>query len=181
MKLMNFRRLDPTFTDAGRSGLPHGGQEDEAVWNEFAADAQRCHAVAEVIRQALTNASESEAIANNPAEPEVTEAEEGRVFTAMHRARERNSALVKARKQAALAKLGKLACEACGFDFQARYGERGEGFIECHHAKPVHMLRPGERTRQADLRLLCANCHRMVHAKRHWLTIEELAAILRPA
>jgi hypothetical protein len=25
-----------------------------------------------------------------------------------------------------------LACEACGFDFRERYGERGEGFIECH-------------------------------------------------
>jgi 5-methylcytosine-specific restriction protein A len=32
-----------------------------------------------------------------------------------------------------------------------------------------------------DLRLLCANCHRMVHAKRPWLTMEELAAVLHRA
>lgn len=45
----------------------------------------------------------------------------------MHRRYERNAALVLAKKQGALATLGKLACEACGFDFQERYGDRGEG------------------------------------------------------
>jgi len=32
MKLMNFRRFDPKFTEAGKSGLPHGGREEEGVW-----------------------------------------------------------------------------------------------------------------------------------------------------
>jgi 5-methylcytosine-specific restriction protein A len=97
----------------------------------------------------------------------------------MHRRYERNAALVKAKKKRALATLGRLACEACGFDFRERYGDRGEGFIECHHAKPVHALRPGEKTKIADLRLLCSNCHRMIHATRTWLTIEDLVTILR--
>ncbi len=180
MKLMNFRRFDPTFTEAGRSGLPHGGREEEAVWNEFAADPQRCHAVAEVIRQAVASAPEGDTIAADPEEPEIAEAEEGRVVTVMHLGHERSKKLILAKKQGVRAKLGRLACEACGFDFHDRYGERGDGFIECHHSKPVHMLRPGEKTKLVDLRLLCANCHRMVHAKRHWLTMEELVAILRP-
>jgi hypothetical protein len=35
------------------------------------------------------------------------------------------------------------------------------------------------KTRAAALRLLCANCHRVVHAKRPWLTFEELTDVLR--
>jgi hypothetical protein len=31
MKLMNFRRFDPVFTEAGRRGLSRGGQAEEAV------------------------------------------------------------------------------------------------------------------------------------------------------
>jgi predicted HNH restriction endonuclease len=178
MKLMNFRRFDPQFTQAGRSGLAHGGQVEAAVWSEFAADATRCQAVAEIIRRVVADAA-GQTIASELAEPGISEAEEGRVITVIHRRHERNSGLVEAKKQRALAKLGRLACEACGFDFGDRYGDRGEGFIECHHAKPVHTLEPGEKTKIADLRLLCANCHRMVHAKRPWLTMEQLAALVR--
>lgn len=178
VKLMNFRRLDTSFIGEGKTGLTHGGVEEEAVWNEFASDQQRCHTVAETIRQVIANVPENETIASNPAEPEITEAEEGRVVTVLHLRHERNAALVKARKQSALKKLGKLECEACGFDFHARYGGRGEGFIECHHAKPVHTLRPEEKTKLTDLHLICANCHRMLHAKRPWLTMEQLVSTL---
>jgi 5-methylcytosine-specific restriction protein A len=87
--------------------------------------------------------------------------------------------LVKAKKKKALATLGSLACEACGFDFREHYGDHGEGFIECHHTKPVHTLKPGDKTKAGDLRLLCSNCHRMVHAKRPWLTMEQLVTVLR--
>jgi predicted HNH restriction endonuclease len=178
MKLMNFRRFDPVFTEVGKRGLSRGGQAEEEVWNEFASDPARCHAVAQTIRQALAHAKEGETIADLNADG-IEETEEGRVVTALHRGHERSSALVQAKKRKALAVLGRLACEACGFDFRERYGDRGEGFIECHHAKPVHALRPGDKTKAGDLRLLCSNCHRMVHAKRPWLTMEELVAVLR--
>jgi 5-methylcytosine-specific restriction protein A len=178
MKLMNFRRFDPLFTEAGKRGLSRGGQAEEEVWHTFAPAPERCHAVARTIRQALAYAENGETIADR-AEDGIEEAEEGRVITALHRRYERNAALVQAKKRRALAMLGRLACEACGFDFRERYGDHGEGFIECHHAKPVHALKPGDKTKVGDLRLLCSNCHRMVHAKRPWLTIEELATILR--
>lgn len=29
-------------------------------------------------------------------------------------------------------------CTICGFDFEAAYGERGRGFIEVHHVKPLY-------------------------------------------
>ncbi|WP_421989133.1 HNH endonuclease [Roseococcus sp.] len=41
------------------------------------------------------------------------------------------------------------------------YGERGRGFIECHHTRPLHTLRPGDKTKIADLVLVCSNCHWM--------------------
>jgi 5-methylcytosine-specific restriction protein A len=178
MKLMNFRRFDPVCTQAGKRGLSRGGQGDEAVWNEFASDPDRCRTVAQTIRETLAAAQEGETI-TDLAGDEVEEAPEGRVITAIHRRYERNTRLVQAKKQRALATLGRLACEACGFDFRERYGNRGEGFIECHHTKPVHTLKPGYKTKVGDLRLVCANCHRMIHAKRPWLTMEELARAVR--
>ncbi|MBV9223999.1 MAG: HNH endonuclease [Acidobacteriaceae bacterium] len=99
-------------------------------------------------------------------------------MTVLHRKRERSRQLVEKRKEAALKETGKLSCEACGFDFAARYGKRGVGFIECHHTKPVETLGDGTPTHLSDLALLCANCHRMIHAKRPWLTIAELKTCL---
>ena len=109
---------------------------------------------------------------------DIEEAGEGRVISALHRRYERDKRIVQKAKKRMLAVLGHLACEACGFDFRERYGAHGEGFIECHHTRPVHTLKPGEKTKISDLRLLCANCHRMIHAKRQLLSMEQLIAIL---
>ena len=97
-------------------------------------------------------------------------------MTRWHQCRERNRKLVARKKALVLKKNGALECEACGLDFFAVYGSRGEGFIECHHTKPVHTLRADSRTHVDDLALLCANCHRMIHAARDWLTLDELKA-----
>lgn len=51
-----------------------------------------------------------------------------------------------ARKERALRANGKLECEVCGFDFHDAYGERGKGFIECHHVRPLESL-PGSAKR----------------------------------
>jgi predicted HNH restriction endonuclease len=181
MKLMNFRRFDPAFTKAGKVGLERGGKDEEEVWKEFATDLKRCGEVAAVIRQTLATADEGETIANLASDEAegLEEAEEGRVITAIHRRYERDVRLVKRKKAGVLATTGRLECEACGFSFQSRYGARGEGFIECHHTRPVHQLKPGDKTRINDLRLLCSNCHRMIHAKRPWLTMDELLKSLR--
>lgn len=178
MKLMNFRRFDPVFTEAGKVGLSRGGKAEEDVWREFARDHARCHHVAGTIRDALERAPDDETIADL-ATGDMEEAEEGRVVTALHRRYERDSRIAQAKKRHALAVCGQLACEACGFDFGEHYGEHGDGYLECHHSKPVHTLKVGEKTKASDLRLLCANCHRMVHSKRAWLSFEQLVAILR--
>ena len=97
------------------------------------------------------------------------------MLTAVHRRRERDPKIVKRKKEAVLRETGQLACKVCGFDFARTYGERGEGFIECHHTRPLSEG-GAAMTRLDDLALVCANCHRMIHAKKPWLTVEELIA-----
>lgn len=173
MKMMNFRRLDPTYSGVG---LQRGAHEDERVWKEFAGDPKRCTAVAEAIRAA---AASPEALGTFQPD-EMQEAEEGRLLSRLHITRERNRAIVAAKKAACLKKAGCLACEVCGFDYRKRYGDRGEGYIECHHTRPVYTLRPGHRTKLEDLALICANCHRMVHVRSPWLSLEQLRSVLSP-
>jgi predicted HNH restriction endonuclease len=60
---------------------------------------------------------------------------------------------------------GRLICEVpgCGFDFQKVYGELGSGFAELHHLRPLSELDQPISTTLADLAVVCANCHRMIH------------------
>jgi 5-methylcytosine-specific restriction enzyme A len=173
MKLMNFRRFDPVYQAQGKSGLTRGNKLEKVVWNEFASDPLRLSLIAEAIKANVLNLPSAYI-----EQDEIVEAEEGRVLTRAHLIRERSRKLVEVKKQEALKAGGRLACEACSFDFEAVYGERGGGFIEVHHALPVHQLLPGAKTKLADLRLLCANCHRMVHSRRPWLTIDQLRSCL---
>lgn len=171
MKLQNFRRLDPT--QEGK-GLPGGGKGEKDVWAVFADDPKRLQATAAAIRGSVSALEDGSTQDQDDGE----EAEEGRVLTRLHRTRERDRKIVERRKAKALREHGTLHCEACGFDFAVRYGERGSGFIECHHIKPVSGLLPGEKTKLEELVLLCANCHRMVHARRPWISLDELKLAL---
>lgn len=104
---------------------------------------------------------------------------EGKLKERLHYSRERNRELVRQAKLLAQRRDGCLQCECCGFDFFAIYGKVGEGFIEAHHTKPISSLHEnGEETRIEDLVLVCSNCHQMLHRKRPWLEIDDLAALL---
>ena len=127
---------------------------------------------AAAIRRNVEPAAEPEAPGESA--PDITEAVEGRVLTTVHVRRERSRALRAAKIRAA----SDLSCEACGFDFVATYGDRGEGFVECHHRLPLNELDPDSPTRLEDLALLCANCHRMIHVKKPWLTVDELRRVV---
>jgi predicted HNH restriction endonuclease len=60
---------------------------------------------------------------------------------------------------------GRLRCQVprCGFDFEAVYGATGAGYAHVHHLKPLSSRAEPERTRLADLIVVCANCHAMIH------------------
>src|SRR5215218_8692971 len=60
-----------------------------------------------------------------------------------------------------------VTCKVCGFDFEQVYGERGKGYIEVHHLRPVSTL--GKETKvdlKRDMTVLCSNCHRMIHRRK---------------
>jgi 5-methylcytosine-specific restriction protein A len=172
LKVYNFVALDP---DATTEGMSRVGQGDRDVWAEFGDDPARLATVAAGIREAIAKLEPAE-VALDP--DSVSEAPEGSLLTSIHVRRERSAELVAAKKAKALANTDKLACEACGFDFAAVYGSQGDGFIECHHTRPVHTLRPGQRTKLQDLALVCSNCHRMIHRRKQWLTMNEIGAVL---
>ncbi len=71
-----------------------------------------------------------------------------------------------------------LKCEVCDFDFAVTYGELGNEFAECHHTKPVATMKHGEKTRQEDLSIVCANCHRMLHRNGQLLSLAVLKEII---
>lgn len=104
---------------------------------------------------------------------------EGKVKERLHKARERNSALTKAAKEAAL-RDGHIFCQACGFDFEQVYGKLGRGFIEAHHTMPISDLEEsGGETKLEDIALVCSNCHSMLHRRRPWLGMNELRKLLK--
>ncbi len=172
MKMMNFRRFDQAYTSSGKVGLSRGNKEEETVWSEFSDDREKLAHLVTAIRNAVQLPVDQ---STEPIEDEYfVDAPEGRVLTRLHRVRERNRRLVEERKRKALLRFGELRCEVCNFSFEDRYGARGTGFIEAHHTKPVETLVENARTKLEDLALLCANCHRMIHSGRPWLTLEEL-------
>jgi 5-methylcytosine-specific restriction enzyme A len=172
MKLANFLQYDPRY--AGK-GLERGSKTEKQVWDEFSSDQKRLRQVAQAIVQHQGAVAPLSAV-----DDEDDGTAEGAVLTKVHLVRERDSTISKKKKEQVLKATGALRCEACGFDFNQRYGPLGAGFVECHHDKPVSQMQPGEKTRLADLRLVCANCHRMLHRSRPWITVEQLRQRLLP-
>lgn len=171
MKLCNFLALDPEYEG---KGLEAGGKLEQVVWDEFAHDRNRLAKVALAIRRSYKIVEPS-----GIAEAEEEEAfPEGKVLYRLHRVHERNKGLVELAKERAWREHGRLACTACTFDFEAVYGPLGKGFMEAHHLLPLAEL-VGERvSRVGDLALVCPNCHRMLHRRRPWLGLGELASLL---
>lgn len=174
MKMMNFHANNPQHQNAG---LRSGGKLDQLIFDEFYQRPKELKKVAEAITLLVEN--EGFVIeARSQDETEGEDAQEGRILTRIHKYRERDPKIVKKKKEDVLRTTGKLVCECCSFDFLKTYGERGEGYIECHHINPVSEIIPGQKTLLNDLALICANCHRMIHRFRPWLTIEELKSII---
>lgn len=103
---------------------------------------------------------------------------EGKVLYCVHKIRERDSREVKKFKEQK-EREGKLFCEVCGFNFYKKYGEIGKGFIECHHDVPLSSYgNQIKATKITDLKLVCSNCHRILHRKRPWMKVEDLREII---
>lgn len=66
-------------------------------------------------------------------------------------------------RASALAERG-TACEMCGFDFAATYGEFATNCVEVHHLRLLAKVEDEEvTTYMKDVRVVCPNCHRALH------------------
>ncbi|GAA4648406.1 hypothetical protein GCM10023116_06750 [Kistimonas scapharcae] len=88
------------------------------------------------------------------------ETDESKTRLRTHKVRERDSLLVKKAKDRFVKEHGALFCEVCGYDFLPKYGF---SYAEAHHKKPLNKIKAGEKTKESDLAIVCANCHRAVH------------------
>lgn len=92
-------------------------------------------------------------------------ATEGGQALRAHRRRERSTALRNKKLAEVRATYGKCVCALCGIDETTRYPAALTARIfEVHHLAPLSKATTPVRTTLADLAVLCANCHRAVHA-----------------
>jgi len=104
--------------------------------------------------------------------------EEGKRLLRQHYVRERNPKIIKEAKKLALQKKGELRCEVCSFSFEEIYDGRCKNYIEGHHRKSVSEMREGDKTAVVDIAMLCSNCHRAIHAKWPYISVEELKTLM---
>ena len=84
-------------------------------------------------------------------------------------------------RSACIAHFG-ASCRVCQFDFGARYGELGSGFIHVHHTRQLKDIRVGYAVDpKLDLVPVCPNCHAMLHQTSPPLTVSELQKRLHNA
>ena len=108
-------------------------------------------------------------------ENEEKTAEEGNLKIVNHIIRERNQKIIDLKKKIEI-RSNTYFCEVCGFSFIDTYNQE---YLECHHNIPISM---GVRTTELkDLKLVCSNCHRMLHRKidEIYLSIEELRELIK--
>ncbi|MBY5566616.1 HNH endonuclease [Rhizobium leguminosarum] len=169
-KLMNIRQV------ATGKGLGNVSNMDRQVWAEFGHRPDEVRRIAAAIRAGIPAASSGHL-------PEVDqELPEGRLLTALHLRRERNpkvrSLLLDSRRSSG------LRCEICELSRPTLEILMQEAIFEAHHLVPLAEAGEG-KTRLADLALLCACCHRLIHrmmiARAAPVTIQDVKTMLPPA
>jgi 5-methylcytosine-specific restriction protein A len=168
-KLQNIRQI------ATGKGLGHTSAMDRAIWSDFHDDQRRVEELAKLIHgeiqgppKALVDVAENE------------EFIEGRILTATHMRRERDPRL-RDKLLAKRRRLGSLRCDICEEGSSIMDSQYEDAQFESHHIVP---LGGGGKvmTRVADLSLLCANCHRLLHRmiaiEKRWIDVNEARKIL---
>jgi 5-methylcytosine-specific restriction protein A len=184
VRLANFRNTNgvarktadiATWHPGYQGRRTNGNRLDREVMAEFLAKPDVMHALAESIRSGVA-AGEPPDFPREVGYEDESEIE-GRYLLRLHAYRERNPKLRRQKIKSVVDAGGTLACQVCRFDFATTYGDRGQGYIECHHVEPLHV--GGEKVRSIkDLALLCSNCHRMIHTKPPWPSPAELAELI---
>lgn len=168
-KLMNIRQV------ATGKGLGNVSNMDRQVWAEFGQRPDEVRRIADAIKAGIT-------VVGSEQLPDVEqELPEGRLLTALHVRRERNPKvrmmLLNNRRASG------FRCEICNLARPDLEMSLQEAMFEAHHLVPI--AEAGERkTKLADLALLCACCHRLIHRamvlKARWMGLDEARALIVP-
>lgn len=156
-------------------GRTKGGRLDHTVIRAFIDDPRTLSEEAAAIRTAVRAADTSDALLD--LDLDIDRADEGRVLLRSHLIRERDPRLRARKIKEARRQLGHVQCEACGFDFERTYGDRGRDYIECHHKNALSQT-GRTTTTLADLALVCSNCHRIIHRRQPWLSLDQLRCLV---
>jgi 5-methylcytosine-specific restriction protein A len=178
LKLSNFLHFDPDYKGVGMKG---GSKLDKIVFNEFFNEREKLKSIAAEIKS-ITNNADLLTKLYTIEEDEQTKLDivsEGIVLYKLHKVRERDKKIVARKKEQAFNLSGKLACEACVFEFEPFYGDIGKGFIECHHRTPLSKFKAETKTSLVDLALVCSNCHRMLHKNIDGISVEDLKMMIK--
>lgn len=71
-------------------------------------------------------------------------------------------------------------CYVCGFEFEERYGEAGQGLIHVHHEEPLAKVGQEQKVDPIDdLKPVCPNCHAIIHRRDPPYSVSEVQAMLR--
>jgi len=179
MKMQNLLSCD---LPVGKKGL-NTSKMDRAVWAEFIGGGKSTATEAKRIRASATALKSLESLEEADDDEEVTE---GSMSEKVHRRRDRARGLrPKVLNRHRKANGGKLHCDCCSAKERWRLGAVAEAEFEAHHKVPLASDAGKTKTKVSDLVVLCANCHRLIHAlmrhRKAHVTIAELRAALNGA
>ena len=77
-------------------------------------------------------------------------------------------------REAAKKKWG-LRCYCCGFDYEVFYGAVAKDLAIVHHLKVFqHSNGKPRRATVNDVRVVCANCHHVIHVEKEPIALDDL-------
>jgi hypothetical protein len=100
--------------------------------------------------------------------------QEGNRILRTHFIKERDPSLGAAKRRTFVEQHGHLFCESCGIKETDFPRDLGKSCFEVHHLSPIGERSEAQTTRLSDLSIVCANCHRMIHADETILSLEEI-------
>jgi 5-methylcytosine-specific restriction protein A len=170
-------KLQNLHNVATGKGLSNVSEMDRQIWAEFRSRRADVRALAELI---LTGIQITAGL-KKPVDPfDDEEFYEGRILSELHKRRERDPRIRKRLLDSRLAR-GRLTCDLCCRHSIVDNSVFEDAIFEAHHTVPLSMASV-RVTRIADLSLLCANCHRLVHraisTHKRWLSITECQQLL---
>ncbi|MCF8611521.1 HNH endonuclease [Gordonia sp. HY285] len=180
-KLEDLRTVHPKYVGT----KTRGGRLTAAVVTAYVQDPGRMRGLAERFRNEPRLLPHAIGLDVEDDVVDLDEVNAGRAVSAVEGAvrrriatyRERDPKLRGEKIAEAVRQRGRLECETCSFDFEARYGELGSGYAHVHHIVPLHVTNEVENS-LSDLVVLCANCHAMIHRRRPWKTPKQLVEII---